>query len=349
MTDQIADSRYLELKNWLSQSWPDSINSIHPLAGDASFRRYFRVMTNKGNFVAMDSPTDRENSQSFFSINKAFAALGLHVPEIYQAELKQGFLLIEDFGDTHYLNALTKDNADKLYNKAMRDLAILQTCPELTDWQLPKFDYAAFMLEFSRFQEWYLVQYLGLTLTPDEKQMLQTAYSFLISIAHEQPQVCVHRDYHSRNLMYLTDNDMGILDFQDAVVGPITYDLMSLLRDCYIHWPQSCIEKWIKQYYRYCIQAQIDLPDFKQFQRWFDLMSIQRHLKVLYIFSRLKLSYGNPNYIQYIPRVLAYLQRTLPYYPELNDLKLFIERRVLPNESNAARSRARQTFREVDC
>ena len=319
MVRQEEDQRYGALTKWLDQCCPDEIQSIHPLVGDASFRRYFRVITNKGTFVAMDCPTERENSKSFFAVNKAFETLGLHVPKIYEADLDQGFLFIEDFGDVLYLNAMTKHNANQLYDKAMRDLTILQTCRQISDWQLLNFDYATFMVELSRFEEWYLVRYLGLVLTPNEKQMLQATYDFLISIAHAQPQVCVHRDYHSRNLMYLSDHDMGILDFQDALLGPITYDLMSLLRDSYIHWPQSQIEEWVKRYYQLCINKHMNLPDFKQFQYWFDLMSIQRHLKVLYIFSRLKLSYNNPNFIQYIPRVLAYLQRTLPYYPQLKE------------------------------
>lgn len=336
------------IKKWLAEDISIDFSDVVPLAGDASFRHYFRVMTDKGNFVAMDAPVEKENSLPFVAIDKAWLALGLRVPKIYEANLDKGFFLLEDFGDDLYLKTLNSNTANELYGKAMADLAILQTCTQVEGWNLPRFNRDKYMHELSRFQEWYLEKYLKLQLTQNEKDMLQHTFDFLIETALSQPQVCVHKDYHSRNLMKLENGDMGILDFQDALWGPITYDLMSLLRDSYIHWPSEQITKWIKQFYQQCVTAGVSLPDVELFQRWFDVISVQRYLKVLYIFSRLKLLYNNPNYTQYIPRVLAYLMQVMPNYNELSELKLFFETRVFPHESDVACRRAGQTLREIN-
>ena len=230
----------------------------------------------------------------------------------------EGFLLLSDLGDRLYLPELTAGSVERLYGDAMGALLTLQACGPATD-ELPPYDEALLREEMERFRHWYLERHLGVHMDAEQQAVLDGAFALLVASALEQPRVCVHRDYHSRNLLVHTHNP-GILDFQDAVIGPVTYDLVSLLRDCYIAWPQEQVYDWVRGYhaglYRQIVIAE---EDEARFQRWFDLMGVQRHLKAAGIFARLNIRDGKPGYLQDIPRTLGYVMAVSRRYPELRE------------------------------
>lgn len=293
---------------WLAQN----LSSFQPpslLAGDASFRRYFRLHADGHSYVLMDAPPQKESCQSFVAIAHTFEQLGLCVPKIYKADVAEGFLLLSDFGDHQLLPSLTDDTVDTYYKKAFEDLLIMQRCRSVNDYVLPAFDEVLYQRELDLFSDWYLERHCGLTLSLDDRQFLADLSAQLIEIALGQPQVFVHRDYHSRNLMILPDDRLGILDFQDAVWGPITYDLMSLLRDCYVAWPYERVKTWSLYFHRRLLEeglCQVEDPD--EFLWWCDTIALQRHLKCIGIFSRLCYRDNKPGYMNDIPRVMAYVK-----------------------------------------
>ena len=340
--------RSQQLITWVKQHAPATLQKVQPLQGDASFRRYFRVFTQQGTFIAVDAPVDKEDSRPFIAISKAWAALNLAVPAVYAADLKSGFLLISDLGDELYWRILNPVNVAELYEQAIKDLSILQTCQTVPSWPLPKFDAALFLEELTRFHHWYLERHLKLQLNRYEQQLLTDTFNLLIANALEQPQVCVHRDYHSRNLLKISNQRTGIIDFQDALWGPVTYDLVSLLRDCYVDWPHEQVHQWTLLFYNQAKKIHSQLTDQKQFLRWFDLMGMQRHLKAIYIFARLCERDGNKNYLEYISRALAYVFYVGSRYPEFKEFLLFLRTRVLIHESDDTRCGTRQALRRID-
>lgn len=305
------DIRQHALEQWLYNQFPTF--QLHTMQGDASFRRYFRVQVDNDSYIAMDAPPERENCLPFVAIAKALRSMGLHTPAIIASDLSQGFLLISDFGDALYLKELNSINAEMLYGRALDALAILQTCRQAEGWTLSPFTATFMRQELELYKEWFLQKHLKVTLTPQADAQLATAFDFLAQSSANQPHVFMHRDYHSANLMVLPNEQVGILDFQDAFIGPVTYDLVSLLRDCYIDWPDALVIKLVLQYKEKLNLAKVSNEEFL---RWFDLMGLQRHLKALLTFSRKFHRDNNPNYLQHIPRTLDYIATVSARYPE---------------------------------
>ncbi|MDT8387733.1 MAG: phosphotransferase [Thiogranum sp.] len=294
-----------------------------PASSDASFRRYFRVQQNGTSYILMDAPPAQEDCRPFAQVTQLFLGLGLHVPELIASDLERGFLLLGDLGSRLYLDELHEDTADRLYGDALGALATLQSCGPAGECSLPVYDRRLLMSEMALFSDWLLDRHLGMTLESAEQDALQRIFGLLADSALGQPVVCVHRDFHSRNLMVTPVHNPGILDYQDAVLGPVTYDLVSLLRDCYIAWPRERVEGWVLGYRELALQMGILRPgqaDEATFLRWFDWMGVQRHLKAAGIFARLNDRDGKPTYLRDIPRTLGYVVDVCSRYPELAGL-----------------------------
>lgn len=319
----MGDQRWQDLHFFIQAHLKHNNFSIKPLAGDASFRRYFRVHSAEQTWVAMDAPPDKESCDSFVALAQLFRQRHIHVPEIIAMDLARGYLLLTDLGDNLYFRILNADNAAVHYENALRALIPIQSC-SLQMYAFPDFT-PLITEELLRFREWYLIHYLQRSLTQQEETLLATTFTQLLEMAVNQPQVCVHRDYHSRNLMQLPGQAVGILDFQDAVWGPVTYDLVSLIRDCYIDWPLEQVTQWARFYHQLALDYRIMTEkNFAVFQRWFDWMGIQRHLKAIYIFARKFKRDQNSNYLNDIPRALNYVLQVSANYPELKDFREFL-------------------------
>ncbi|MGB5259803.1 MAG: phosphotransferase [Gammaproteobacteria bacterium] len=317
------------LKRWLESELEFRDYTINPASSDASFRRYFRVTHNGENFIVMDAPPEQEDSGPFITVSKLFFDAGLNVPEVIDADLDQGYLLLSDLGCEAYLGALSADTCERLYGDALAALVVIQAC---ATGDLPLYDRALLTSEMELFREWLVGKHLGITLTLSQHEMLDDTFALLVANALAQPRVCVHRDYHSRNLMVAQKNNPGILDFQDAVLGPVTYDLVSLLRDCYIKWPESQVEEWALGYQQLALQSGIlreEHDDPELFQRWFDLMGVQRHLKAAGIFARLNHRDGKSGYLDDIPRTLSYVVGICRRYDELCGLGELVNNYVM--------------------
>ncbi|HHM06188.1 MAG TPA: aminoglycoside phosphotransferase [Gammaproteobacteria bacterium] len=324
------DPRRALIEHWLRDDLGLAVARLEPASADASFRRYFRVRHGRHSHIVMDAPPAREDSRSFIAVARAFAALGLRVPTVHAADLERGLLLLDDLGSEVYLQVLHEDNADALYGDAQSALIrLLGADPGAL--ALPPFDRSLLLGEMALFRDWLLGRHLRLSLAPEQEQELKGCFDFLAGQALLQPQVWVHRDYHSRNLMRLPRRNPGILDFQDAVVGPVTYDLVSLLRDCYIRWPRQRVKDWVAVYLRRA-QGEGYLREVAapQFQRWFDLMGVQRHLKAAGIFARLYHRDGKPGYLADIPRTVGYIVEVADDHPPLRPLGKLLRRQVLP-------------------
>jgi aminoglycoside/choline kinase family phosphotransferase len=316
------DSRQSALNQWLASLDCLTEYSLTVLAGDASFRRYFRVQTAAASFIAMDAPPERENNcQPFVAIANSLRQQGLQTPQIIASDITQGFLLLSDFGDRLYLHELSDSNAETLYSVALTALATLQNC-RITYWDIPLFTADFMYQELILWQKWFLETHLALTIDTQTEKMLQEFFLFLATTAANQPQVLMHRDFHSANLMVLPNADVGILDFQDAFIGPVTYDVVSLLRDCYIAWPDTQITKLALRY-KQKLPALTTVSDH-EFLRWFDLMGLQRHLKALLTFSRKWHRDQNANYLQHIPRTLNYIKNVASQYRECQAFNEFL-------------------------
>lgn len=323
----MLDQRLIALTQWTTKILSTTDFNIIPITGDASFRRYFRVQLFNQTFIAMDAPPEKENVLPFIAIASAFANLNIRVPHIHASDIQQGFMLLSDLGDDLYLNVLNPSNVDKLYNCALNTLERIQTCAiDIPNWPLPFFNAEHIHSELQLFPDWFLTKHLELTLTPEWQNLLVESFNVLIQSATKQPQVCIHRDYHSRNLLVLPDEDVGVLDFQDAMLGPITYDLVSLLRDCYIAWPIAQVEQWVFTFYENLKDNHsIKTASFEEFLRWFDLMGLQRHIKVLGIFARLSHRDNKHNHLSHTPRILDYVLTVCEKYPELKPLHQFFK------------------------
>ncbi|OYV76381.1 MAG: aminoglycoside phosphotransferase [Chromatiales bacterium 21-64-14] len=323
------DPRLAALAYWAGQVLGVSNPVLESASGDASFRRYFRLRHGARTYIAMDAPPDREDSRPFVHIARGLRAAGLNVPEVLHQDLDRGLLLLSDLGTELYLPALNESTVERLYGDALGALAVLQTCVSAQGMELPSYDAALLHREMELFREWFLGRRLGLVLSDADHGVLDRTFALLTEAALQQPQTCVHRDYHSRNLLVTPVHNPGIVDFQDAVLGPVTYDLVSLLRDAYVAWPRERVEDWVRGYHDLALQSGILREEIEdRFLRWFDLMGVQRHLKIVGIFARLFHRDGKARYLDDIPRVLGYLRDVTGRYPELHPLHGFLEARV---------------------
>jgi len=320
-------TREQALQRWLSEDLGFTGCRIEPASADASFRRYFRVFHNGDHQIVMDAPPDKEDCGPFIAVAGLLLDVGVNVPQVLRTDLAAGFLLLSDLGSTSYLSALNERTVDRLYGDALGALAAIQGCAAHD--HLPPYDRALLDRELRLFTDWLVGTHCGIALEDDLKAALEHLFSLLIDNALEQPRVCVHRDYHSRNLMVVEGHNPGILDFQDAVSGPVTYDLVSLLRDCYIAWPRARVEAWALGYRELALQSGILRPaeaDEARFLRWFDLMGVQRHLKAAGIFARLLHRDGKTGYLKDIPRTLGYVTEVSSRYEALRPLAGLVER-----------------------
>lgn len=316
------DKRLSAITDWINILFGTSEVNLRPASSDASFRRYFRLDHEGQTFIVMDAPPDRENLSGYVRTARQLCRIGLNVPVIMDQDENQGFLLISDLGQVTYLERLDAANVDRLYGDALGALIVLQTGTTLDPGFFPRYDRTLLESEMALFPKWYVGKHLGRSLDEAQTQVVTRAFDLLCANAHEQPQVWVHRDYHSRNLMVTQFNNPGILDFQDAVTGPITYDLVSLLRDCYIEWPESRVRDWALGYRDLAIQSGLPINvDEDRFLRWFDLTGLQRHLKVLGIFARLFHRDGKSDYLGDLPLVWEYAARVCRAYEELHPLE----------------------------
>lgn len=338
------DFRTISMFDWLENDLLLRIDHCEPASSDASFRRYFRIRTPNAHvdmdgtmtwqadgaerrFIVMDAPPSKENIGAFVKVAKLLTQSGIHVPAIYRQNLNDGFLLLEDFGSQCFLDLLDENTAPALYQSAFDSLFNLQTKTPVQNADLPGYDEALLHRELGIFEEWFLGELLDMEIPTS---LWRTVRELLTASALEQPSVCVHRDYHSRNLMVLDANSPGVIDFQDAVIGPITYDLVSLLRDCYIAWPDRQVEQWRQAYFERLQQAGLLACTPTQFNRWFDLMGMQRHLKAIGIFSRLRLRDGKSGYLKDIPRTMNYVTAVCSIYPEFAEFNKFLHAQVVP-------------------
>ena len=315
---------------WTTQSvaceGQESRVTIFALPGDASFRRYFRITTPEQTYLLMDAPPELEDSHDFSAIDKAYRAHDIHTPKIYAEDLTQGFLLLEDFGDGVLNSAINSANASELYRRCYEIIPHIQACQTIPGWTLPIFMDKLFDVELNNFYEWCLTRFLEYTPTTQENHLLQNTFSLLRKASGDQPQVGVHRDFHSRNLMILNNDHIGVLDFQDAVIGPLTYDLGSLLRDYYVNWSVEQVYAWVDHYYDAFIANKNISRD--QFHYWFDVQGMQRHLKVLFIFTRKYLRDGSTHYLNDIFRALGYIETVCQRHSELRDFYPFFVTRL---------------------
>ena len=303
--------------------------NLEPASSDASFRRYWRVAHAGGTLILMDAPPGREDCGRYADLARRFRAIGINTPEIFGEDLEQGFLAISDLGERLYLSELDATNVERLYGDALAALAVIQANGPRDG--LPAYDGPFLLRELGIFEEWFLGRLLGISLDGSTRSDWAACCDLLVESALEQPSCCVHRDFHSRNLMVTGPPSPGVLDFQDAVVGPVTYDLVSLLRDCYIAWEPEQVEGWALGYLGLAIRSGI-LPEVEpgRFLRWFDLMGAQRHLKACGIFARLNLRDGKPQYLGDIPRTLGYVRAVAERHRRLDGLSRLLRERVDP-------------------
>ncbi|MBY8955676.1 phosphotransferase [Pseudomonas sp. MIS38] len=330
MPDQ--DVRLQHLKVWLDeqlailfadQGWgavpPATLTAA---SSDASFRRYFRWEGEGRSFVVMDAPPPQENCKPFVDIAFLLAKSGINVPKIYAEDLERGFLLLNDLGNKTYLDVIDSENADALFSDALQALLAFQQLPMVAP--LPSYDVALLRRELELFPEWYVKRELGIEFDAAQQQQWQAVSDLLIDSALAQPKVLVHRDYMPRNLM-LSEPNPGVLDFQDAVYGPVTYDVTCLFKDAFLSWPEERVRGWLESYWQQA--SALDIPvqaDFEDFLRASDLMGVQRHLKVIGIFARICHRDGKPRYLADVPRFFAYIEAVLARRPELADLQALL-------------------------
>lgn len=324
-------TRESALNEWLNHVYPHKEFSIMPLTGDASFRRYFRLDLSGNTRIVMDAPPEKEPIQPFIRIGKFLRNLGVHTPEIFAADEVNGFILLEDFGDQLLLKALSSTTVDSLYNSAMDVLLKIQRNSVNLNANLPIFDKPFMINQMALFQNWFLEQYLALELDNQDKLLIKQTLDFISDELLKQPYTFIHCDYHSRNLMLIATEgktDLGIIDFQDAMYGPFTYDLVSLLKDCYVQWPRDKTLSWLDYFYN-----NLSIPhdwSFDTFIKGFDLCGLQRHLKVLGIFSRLYLRDNKAAYLNDLPLTLHYVLEGLQNVPELHAFRIFMMDKVCP-------------------
>ncbi len=325
------DARFHELLQWLQGTAGCQDPLLEPASADASFRRYFRLPGQNGeaSLIVMDAPPPQEDCRPFVRIAGMLETMSLNVPHVIAADVERGFLLLTDLGNRSYLDALVDDasSAGQLYSAAIDSLVTMQQRGAAVQDLLPAYDDTLLRAELALFHDWLCETHLGIRLSRAEEDAWQRCCDVLVSNALSQPQVFVHRDYHSRNLMVVPGDNPGILDFQDAVCGPYSYDLVSLLKDCYIKWPAADIRTQVS-YFAESLQGR---AEDRQFLREFDLMGVQRHLKAAGIFARLSHRDGKEGYLRDVPRTLSYIVDIAPEYGELGYLADLIDGQVVPS------------------
>ena len=310
--------RYTLLEDWTGKQFPGQSFTLSPVSADASFRRYFRVSFSDRSLIAMDAPPEHEDCRPFVRIAALMNAAGVHVPEVLAQDLERGFLLLSDLGNTTYLSVLSEDNADDLFRDAIDALIRWQLASRTG--VLPPYDEALLRRELDLFPDWYIGRHLDVRLAPDQKAALESVFQRVIASNLAQSRVYVHRDYMPRNLM-VTEPNPGVLDFQDAVHGPISYDLASLFKDAFISWTEEQILDWSARYWEKARRAGLPVSaDFGEFYRDFEWMGLQRHLKVLGIFARICHRDGKPGYVRDTPRFLGYVRGVAQRYGGLAPL-----------------------------
>ncbi len=326
------DLRLEQLTIWLEQCLPELFAAegwgdvpsgrFTPASSDASFRRYFRWEGAGRTLIVMDAPPPQENCRPFVQVAEVLAGAGVHVPRVLAADLERGFLLLDDLGRQTYLDVMNRDNASELFADAMQALLAFQRLPMVA--QLPVYDDALLRRELQLFPDWYLDRHLGLQLEAKSLAAWQRICDTLVASALAQPQVLVHRDFMPRNLMISQPNP-GVLDFQDAVYGPVTYDITCLFKDAFLSWPEAQVEAWLRDYWQLAKSSGVPVQDrFEDFWRASDLMGVQRHLKVIGIFARICHRDGKPKYLGDVPRFFAYIEAVLARRPELAELGVLL-------------------------
>jgi len=312
------------IQGWLAGLFPGQESKLSPASADASFRRYFRAEFPDRSLVVMDAPPSHEDVRPWLQVQKLFAAAGVHVPEVVAENLEQGYLLLSDLGSTTYLSALADTPADTLYRPALDALVAIQSASRAG--VLPEYDRALLKRELDLFPDWYIARHIGITLSDAEKSQLDTVFERILAVNLAEPKVFVHRDYHSRNLM-AGERNPGIIDFQDAVYGPISYDLASLLKDAYVEWNEEQALDWLIRYWEKARKAGLPVrADFAEFHRDYEYMGAQRHIKVLGIFARLFHRDGKDGYLKDMPLVAKYLRATCERYGELKPLLRLLDK-----------------------
>ncbi len=330
MADDEGDQRFETLRRWVQNELRMPAARIEPASADASFRRYFRVYGHgrgqaQPTFIVMDAPPNKENLQPFLHVAQLLRTAQINVPQVLASDTARGLLLLSDLGSQLYLPALTDSRrADDLYRDALSTLLRMQSGIDPRVAGLPAYDAPRLQAEMELMPEWFLRRHLGVALNAEMQGVLQKIFEQLIASALEQPQVFVHRDFHSRNLLVCAPCAPGVLDFQDAVIGPVTYDLVSLLKDCYIAWPEERVRSWALEFRRRALDergASAAGAGENVFLRWFDWMGLQRHLKVLGIFARLWYRDGKRGYLNDLPLVFDYALDAAKRYSELKPLR----------------------------
>ena len=340
------DPRLDLVREWLEDDLDLGGIGLSIASADASFRRYFRVRLPDGQTrIVMDSPPQHEDLAGYLRISSLLEQCGVHVPHVYAHDTVRGVALLEDLGSTHMLTALVA-GADPaaLYAAALDELAALQLRGDSASLQLPSYDRAVLLREMRLLPEWFCQRHLGWEPGVAEAKLLDETFEFLVAEALRQPLVFVHRDYHSRNLMIVPERSPGVIDFQDALRGPVGYDLVSILKDCYVAWPRPRVEAWVSQFRERLRDGGkagtlLAGESLEVFLRGFDLIGLQRHIKVLGIFARLNWRDGKSGYLADLPRTLAYVREVACRYPELAAFSTFVEQRLVP-ELPAANERA---------
>ena len=321
--------RQKQIRTWLSALWPGSAFTLAPASADASFRRYFRATLDDGTTrIVMDAPPENEDCRPWLHVQQVFHEAGAHVPEVLAQDLARGFLLLSDLGNTTYLQALNSTNAPPLYADAIAALVNIQQASR--PGVLPDYDQALLRRELDLFPQWFLARHHRIELADSERLSLESVFERILAVNLAEPKVFVHRDYHSRNLMRITPSgasNPGIIDFQDAVYGPISYDMVSLLKDAYIEWDEDLVLDWLIRYWELARKAGLPVAaDFGEFFRDYEWMGVQRHLKVLGIFARLCHRDGKEAYLKDLPLVARYLRKACERYSELGPLRKLLDR-----------------------
>lgn len=328
------DQREQALLQWINQNTEFNCHSLQVVSGDASFRRYFRFTnqhqfpgkTSNQSIIAVDAPPKFESSQRFSEIAVVYRAAGLPVPEIYTLNIEAGFYCLEDFGNAQFAEALNSRTMQTLYASALSFVPKIQKCTEINSKSLPLFDDTLLNRELALFTHWLIEVHLGLSLSSKEVTLIENTYQFISEVFKNQPQVGVHRDYHCRNLMILHNKTVGIIDFQDAVIGPITYDAVSLLRDCYQHWNEAQILPILVDFHA----TYYSQYPWSEFKTWFDLTGLQRHIKASGIFARLCHRDAKKGFLQDIPRALDYIVEIGSQYAQCKEFADLVELKIKP-------------------
>ncbi len=321
------DTRLQTLNHWVTKQLFSPGIQLFPLGGDAGFRRYFRVSSHP-QLLAVDAPVTTEDTPQFLRVADLLQQHQIRVPQIEASDIEQGFLLVENLGNQLVFQTIDQQNADAIYSQAIELIMAMQNINKKPQW-LAAYDQEFLLREMNLLTEWFIEKLLCYSLNETEKQLINQCFQDLSASAAEQPQGFVHRDFHSRNLMITSNNTLATIDFQGALWGPFTYDLASLLRDCYLRWPQQKVRDWALNFYQQIHPIHPSVSN-AQFLKWFDWMGLQRHIKVLGIFARLSLRDNKPQYLQDLPLVIRYTLEVCNRYAGLHAFADWFEQNLLP-------------------